>query len=199
MKKISIALIFTISINLFSEVEILNRVAVIVDDGVIMESQIKNSLQEMITRYDDQNIAKPPLDVMKVAIIENLIIEELQLQMADRAGIKISDTELNGTVSRIAGNNKMELQEFISFMQEDGASYEDFREQVRKEMTIQRIQRGRVGSEVGITEKEFDAYLATDESLINLEPELLVRQIQVETAKQADSIIKKLDDGEDFE
>ena len=199
MKKISIALIFTISINLFSEVEILNRVAVIVDDGVIMESQIKNSLQEMITRYDDQNIAKPPLDFMKVAIIENLIIEELQLQMADRAGIKISDTELNGTVSRIAGNNKMELQEFISFMKEDGASYEDFREQVRKEMTIQRIQRGRVGSEVGITEKEFDAYLATDESLIDLEPELLVRQIQVETASQADSIIKKLDDGEDFE
>ena len=133
MKKISIALIFTISINLFSEVEILNRVAVIVDDGVIMESQIKNSLQEMITRYDDQNIAKPPLDVMKVAIIENLIIEELQLQMADRAGIKISDTELNGTVSRIAGNNKMELQEFIYFMQEDGASYEDFREQVSKD------------------------------------------------------------------
>ena len=126
---------------------------------------------------------------MKVAIIENLIIEELQLQMADRAGIKISDTELNGTVSRIAGNNKMELQEFISFMQEDGASYEDFREQVRKEMTIQRIQRGRVGSEVGITEKEFDAYLATDESLINLEPELLVWLFKVVPAMQADSII----------
>ena len=110
-------------------------------------------------------------------MVERLIIDELQLQMADRAGVRISDSELNETITRIAANNGMDLEEFISIMASDGASYEDLREGVREEMIIQRIQRGRVGNEINITEKEFAAYLATDESLINLEPELLVRQI----------------------
>lgn len=198
MNKISLALIFIISINLYSKVEILDRVAVLVDDGLIMESQIKSSLDEIILRYDEQNIPKPPIETLKTQVIERLVIEELQLQMANRAGIRISDTEVNNTVLRIAGNNKMELQEFIIFVETDGGSYEDLREQIRKEMIVQRIQRGRVGSEIDITEKEFQAYLATDESLINLEPELLVRQILVKTLNEANDVISKLNAGENF-
>ena len=198
MKKISIALILSLSVNLFSEIEILDRVAVLVDDGLIMESQIKKNLEEIIERYEQQNIPKPPLDTLKDQVIERLIVEELQLQMANRAGIRISDTEVNDTVTRIASNNEMELQEFITFMGNDGASYEDLREQIRKEMIVQRIQRGKVGSEIDITEKEFDAYLATDESLVNLEPELLVKQILVKTLVEANNAISELDDGKDF-
>ena len=108
---------------------------------------------------------------------EKLIIEELQLQLADRAGIKISDAELNVTVTRLADNNQMSLEEFISYIEENGDSYEDVREQMRKEMRIQRIQRGRVNSNIDITEKEFQAFLATDDSLASLEPELILRQI----------------------
>ena len=131
-------------------------------------------------------------------MVERLIIDELQLQMADRAGVRISDSELNETITRIAANNGMDLEEFISIMANDGASYEDLREGVREEMIIQRIQRGRVGSEINITEKEFAAYLATDESLINLEPELLVRQILVSTLGEAESALIKLNEGKDF-
>ena len=69
-----------------------------------------------------------------------------------------------------------ELQEFINFLESNGDSYEELRENVRKQMIIQRVQRGRVGSEIGITEKEFQAFLATDESLVSLEPELLIKQ-----------------------
>ena len=59
MKKILLPLIILTSIPLFSKIEVLDRVAIIVDDGIVMESQIKNNLEEMITRYDDQNIPKP--------------------------------------------------------------------------------------------------------------------------------------------
>ena len=198
MKKISIAFTFLLSANLLSEIEILDRVAILVDDGLIMESQIKKDLAEIIGRYDEQNIKKPSIEVLQEQVVERLIIDELQLQMANRAGIRISDSELNETITRIAANNGMDLEEFISIMANDGASYEDLREGVREEMIIQRIQRGRVGSEINITEKEFAAYLATDESLINLEPELLVRQILVSTLGEAESALIKLNEGKDF-
>jgi peptidyl-prolyl cis-trans isomerase SurA len=176
----------------------LDRVAVIVDDGVIMESQINSSLENMIMRYDEQNIPKPPIDDLKEQVIESLIVDELQLQLADRAGVRISDTELNDSIIRIAANNQMELQQFIDFVEQGGESYESLRENVKKQMIIQRIQRGRVGSEISITEKEFEAFLATDESLATLEPELLVQQILVKDLNQANSAIERINNGEDF-
>ena len=92
----------------------------------------------------------------------------------------------------------MELQQFIDFVEQGGESYESLRENVKKQMIIQRIQRGRVGSEISITEKEFEAFLATDESLASLEPELLVQQILVKDLNQANSAIERINNGEDF-
>jgi peptidyl-prolyl cis-trans isomerase SurA len=186
------------SASLNAAVEILDRIAVIVDDGVIMESQIKSTLDEVILRYDQQNIPKPDISNLKEQIIESLIIEELQLQLANRAGVRISDSELNDAITRLAKNNQMELEQFISFIQDSGDSYETVREDVKKQMIIQRIQRGRVQSEITITEKEFDAFLATDESLIELEPQLLLRQILVQTQNQAEDVISRINEGENF-
>jgi len=198
MKKILLPLIILSSIPLFSKIEVLDRVAIIVDDGIVMESQIENDLAEIIARYDEQNVPKPEIEVLREQVIEQLIIEELQLQLADRAGIRISDTELNETIGRIAANNNMELQEFIAFIKESGDSYQKLREDVKKEMIVQRIQRGKVGSEIDITENEFQAFLATDESLAELQPEILARQILVKTQIEADEVIKRIDNGEDF-
>ena len=198
MKQITFAITFFISSSLFSAIEILDRVAVIVDDGVIMESQVNSGLENMIQRYDQQNIPKPPLDSLKEQVIESLIIEELQLQLANRAGVRISDAELNDSIIRIAANNQMELQQFIDYVEQGGESYEDLRENVKKQMIIQRIQRGRVGSEISITEKEFESFLATDESLVSLEPELLVKQILVKNLNQAENAIERVNNGEDF-
>lgn len=198
MKKLTLVMVFSLIANIHAAIEILDRVAVIVDDGVIMESQIDSGLTNMILRYEEQNIPKPNLDDLKEQVIESLIVEELQLQMANRAGVRISDTELNDSVIRIANNNQMELQEFINYLESNGDSYEELRENVRKQMIIQRVQRGRVGSEINITEKEFQAFLVTDESLLALEPELLVRQILVKNLNQANNVILRIDNGEDF-
>ncbi len=199
MKKFTLLTTFFLSSSLFSAVEILDRVAVIVEDGLIMESQIKRDLEDIIKRYDEQNIPKPDVSVLREQVIESLIIEELQLQLADRYGIRISDEELNNTISRIAANNNYQLEEFIRFIENDGSSYVDFRENVKKQITIQRVQRGRVGSEIDITEKEFEAFLETNESLSELEPELLVRQILVKDINIANEIYEKIQDGVSFE
>ena len=198
MKKTSLILTLCLSINLYSKIEILDRIAIIVDDGVVMESQIEFGLEELVKRYEQQNIPKPSLDNLKEQVIESLIIEELQLQLAERAGVRISDSELNDSIIRIARNNQMELEQFISFIENSGDSYEEFRENVRKQMIIQRIQRGRVQSEISITEKEFDAFLKTDESLKELEPELFVRQILVTTLIEAEKVISRIANGENF-
>jgi len=198
MKKFTLLTTFFLSSSLYSEIEILDRVAVIVEDGLIMESQIRKDLEDIIKRYDEQNIPKPDVSILREQVIESLIIAELQLQLADRYGIRISDEELNNTISRIAANNNYQLEEFIKFIENDGSSYVDFRENVKKQITIQRVQRGRVGSEIDITEKEFEAFLETNESLSELEPELLVRQILVKDINKANEIYEKIQNGVSF-
>ena len=198
MKLTKLLFILLISFPSISKIETLDRIAVIVDDGVLMESQIDFALSEIIKRYDQQNIPKPSMEILKEQTIEKLIIDELQLQMAERAGIRISDTELNNTIARIASSNGMTLEQFISYLSTEGESYDVLRENVKKEMTIQRIQRGRVGSMINITDKEFDAFLATDESLKELEPELQVRQILVKSLDKAEEIITSIENGSDF-
>ena len=198
MKITKLLFLLLISFPSFSKIETLDRIAVIVDDGVLMESQIDFALSEIIKRYDQQNIPKPSMEILKEQTIEKLIIDELQLQMAERAGIRISDTELNDTIARIASSNGMTLEQFISYLSTEGESYDVLRENVKKEVTIQRIQRGRVGSMINITDKEFDAFLATDESLKELEPELQVRQILVKSFDKAEEIITSIEDGSDF-
>ena len=198
MKKLFLTLYLLSSTILYAKIEVLDRIAVIVDDGVIMESQITKTLADVSKRYDDQNIPPPPADILLEQVTEKLIIEELQLQMADRAGVRISDAELNLTLSRLAANNQLSLEEFVVFVEENGDSYEDLREQMRREMRIQRIQRGRVNSSIDITEKEFESFLATDETLSALDPELLVRQILVKNLSTANEVIESLDNGSDF-
>ena len=198
MKKIILILACSLSANTFASIEVLDRIAVIVDDGLIMESQIKSGFKEIVSLYKEQNIPLPGSDNLKDQVIESLIIEELQLQMANRAGVRISDSELNNAITRIANNSQMELEEFIAYIENDGESYESFRENVRKQMLIQRVQRGRVGSEINITEKEFAAFMETDESLVELEPELFVRQILVRGSDEADAVILRIENGEEF-
>ncbi len=198
MNKILTALALIFCTSSFAKIEVLDRIAIIVDDGVVMESQVKNTIREITNRYEDQGLQKPPDSVIKEQVQEKLIIEELQLQMADRAGVKISDAELNVTMSRLATNNQMSLEEFIAFIEENEDSYEELREQMRREMRIQRIQRGRVNSSIDITENEFEAFLATDESLVALEPELLVRQILVRDIQTANKILQLINNGGDF-
>ena len=197
MKKIFVTLLIT-STFLNAKIELLDRIAIIVDDGVVMESQIKDAMKTLEQRYLDQNMQIPPKEAVLNQVKEQLIIEELQLQLADRAGVKISDAELNSTVTRLASNNQMTLEEFISFIENSGDSYEKVRESMRKEMRIQRVQRGRVNSSIEITENEFESFLATDETLVMLEAELQVRQILVKDISTAEKILSLLKENDDF-
>tara|TARA_B100000497_G_C7693599_1_gene422595 strand:+ start:1337 stop:2581 length:1245 start_codon:yes stop_codon:yes gene_type:complete len=200
MKKyihLTLAILVTFPLN--AKVEILDRVAIIVGDGVVLESQINSMLKSIEQRFAEQGAALPPAESMLEQVRERLIIEELQLQMAIRGGVRVGDGELNQAFEEIAKNNEMTLEAFIESLESEGASYEELRDQVRKEMIIQRVQRGRVGRQVDITEQELDGFLATEGSVKELSPELFVRQILVEDKMKAEKVLSDLESGEDFQ
>lgn len=196
LKAFFLLLIITFQVD--AKIEILDRVAIIVEEGVVLESQVISMLETVKKRYSEQGAAIPPEEILLEQVHERLIIEELQLQMGRRAGVRIGDGELNQTFENIAQSNGLSLEEFIKALEAEGESYEELRSQVRKEMIIQRVQRGKVGREVQITEQELDGFLATEGAIKELSPELFVLQILVEDEIQANSIIEKINNGADF-
>ena len=197
-KKIYIALAILITLPLSAKIEILDRVAIIVGEGVVLESQVKNMLENIEKRYQEQGAPMPPKEIIMEQIHERLIVEELQLQLANRAGVRVSDGELNNAFERIAANNNLSLEDFIQTLEIEGESYESLRSQVRKEMVIQRVQQGRVSQEIDITEQELEGFLQTDAATKELSPELFLRQILVSNKTLADKILNRIDQGEDF-
>ena len=138
MKKyIYIALSVLITFSVSAKIEILDRVAIIVGDGVVLESQVNSMLENMEKIYGEQGAPLPPKEVMLEQVQERLIIEELQLQMGRQAGVRVGDGELNQAFENIAQNNGLSLEEFINTLEAEGESYEELRSQVRKEMIIQ--------------------------------------------------------------
>ena len=197
-KNIYITLSILLALPLSAKIEILDRVAIIVGEGVVLESQVNNMLASIEKRYQEQGAPMPPREALLEQVQERLIIEELQLQMGRQAGIRVGDGELNQAFENIAQTNGLSLEEFIKTLEAEGESYEELRSQVRKEMIIQRVQRGKVGREVDITEQELDGFLATEGAVKELSPELFMRQILVPDQNKADSLLIKINNGDDF-
>ena len=197
-KNIYIALSILLTLPLSAKIEVLDRVAIIVGEGVVLESQVNKMLENIKTRYQEQGAPMPPQEVMLEQVQERLIIEELQLQMGRQAGIRVGDGELNQAFENIAQSNGLSLESFIETLEAEGESYEELRSQVRKEMIIQRVQRGKVGREVNITEQELDGFLATEGAVKELSPELFVRQILVSDQNKANSLLMDIENGADF-
>ena len=157
----------------------LDRIAVIVNDGVVLESdiQIKISDYKKNAALDGLNI--PTDSVLREIIVDQLILEELQLQIADRVGIKISDEELNLTIKSLAQQNNLTLEDFISYVAERGDSYARLREDVKRNLKIRRVQQGSIQNKISITREEVESFLKTEEALNQLGPELNVKQILI--------------------
>ena len=197
--------------NIHSKIELLDRVVAVVDSGVIMESQLNSRVEEILQRIKNDNAELPPLNLIEEQVLDRLIIEEIQLQIADRAGIKISDSELNQTLARVAAQNNLSLEEFRIKLEGEGTSYRSFRDTIRKELIIQRVQRGKVGAKIDISEQEIENFINSEEGKTQLAEQYNVQHIllsvsrgstekEIEEIKiNANSLISRLNDGESFE
>ncbi len=151
--------------------EILDQVVAIVDEDVIMASELRGRLSAINKSLEARGIEKPPEDVLVRETLDRLILENIQLQLAARVGVRISDAQLNAAVGRIAGQNGMNLEQFRTRLEAEGQSYVAMREDIRREMILQRVQTGNVNQRIQITDKEIDNFLATEEGQNLTQPE----------------------------
>ncbi|AZT85304.1 molecular chaperone SurA [Marinobacter sp. NP-4(2019)] len=137
----------------------LDRVVAIVDDGVILQSELDNRIDTIVGRLQAQGTGLPPREILEERVLDQLITESIQLQMAERGGMRISDNELNETMAGIARRNNMTLAQFEQQLAAEGVSYREAREQIRNEMLASRVQQRQVGNRVRVTDREVENYL----------------------------------------
>lgn len=193
-----------------AEVVPLDRVVAIVDNDVIMQSQLDQRLREVHQTLLKRGAPLPPEHVLTQQVLERLIIENIQQQIGDRSGIRISDEELNQAMGTIAQRNGMSLEQFQAALTRDGLSYADAREQVRREMVISRVRQRRVAERIQVSEQEVKNFLASDMGKIQLSEEYRLANILIPVpeaassdviqaaAKQAQELYQQLKQGADF-
>jgi len=151
--------IMTMSLAVQAERKLLDRVVAIVDDDVILQTQLEARVNTIVGRLSAQGTGLPPRQMLEQRVLEQLIAESVQLQMADKMGMRISDNELNETLANIARSNGMTMAQFESQLAEEGVTYQQAREQIRNEMLTSRVQQRQVGNRVRITDNEVENYL----------------------------------------
>lgn len=143
-------------------VQTLDRVAVVVENDIIMLSELEQRLNMVRVNLQKQGRPLPPAAQLRQAITEQMIVESLQLQMAQQAGVRIPDAQLNEAMVRVAAQNGMSLDEFRKELDRQNISYADTREQIRREMIFQQVQQGVLRSEVEVSDDEINSYLRSE-------------------------------------
>ncbi len=137
----------------------INRIVAIVDKGVILQSQLDEQVKQTLQRLTpEQRTSISRVDIEK-RVLDRMIITELQLQIARRSAIKISDDEINDSIDRIASGNKLTADDFLNVLQKDGISLNSFKNSIRDQMLVRRVQSSYVHHEVKVSEQEVQSFL----------------------------------------
>ena len=197
--KLFLVFFLVLSHQIIAEKSTLDKIAAVVGDGVVLESQIDIKYKNYINQFTKQNPNQelPPESFIKKNILDNLILEELLFQKAKRFGIRISDQELNDYIARIAINNGMNLEEFINEVSSQ-TSFQSFRGNLKNDLIIQRVQRGLVGPKVFISDQEIKNFIISKEGQNLILIEYKINQILVDSEEISKKIYQRLEDGEDF-
>ncbi len=191
------------------ERQVLDRVIALVDEGVILQSEYDARLQEILQRAEEMDMQLPPPAQLREQVMENLIIESLQLQLAERVGIRFDDDTLNRVMTDMARQNNMTFEQYVDALESQGV-YLTTRERIRKELAVNEVQRGMVNRRINITDQEIGNYLNSESGRDAMAPDYLVDQIlipvlatdspEVERAKEAfaNDLRQQIGDGEDF-
>ncbi|MGO1657283.1 MAG: peptidylprolyl isomerase [Marinobacter sp.] len=148
-----------LSFSAQAERKLLDQVVAIVDNDVVLQTELDARINTITGRLKAQGTGLPPRRLLEERVLEQLITESVQLQMADKMGMRISDNELNETLANIADRNGMSLSEFEDQLATEGVSYRQAREQIRQEMITGRVQQRQVGNRVRVTDREVENYL----------------------------------------
>lgn len=188
----------------------MDRIIAVVDQSVITEQELANRIKTVSAQLEKQGTPLPPQEVLEKQILERLIVDSLQLQLAAQTGLKVDDTMLDKTIERIAAQNKMDVAEFKEALEKDGITIRQFREDIRNEITISRLRERDVDNKLTVSDGEIDNFLTTQANRGDDQDEFEISHILVRTPEDSspedlekartktDAILKELADGKDF-
>ncbi|KRG41089.1 molecular chaperone SurA [Stenotrophomonas pictorum JCM 9942] len=138
----------------------LDRIAAIVDEDVVLQSELQRAVNNIKSQYAGREVQLPPDAVLERQVLERLVLVKLQAARAEGSGIRVSDQELNQAIGSIAQQNGTSLEGLRQRLAQDGISFEDFRKSVREEIIVQRLRQSFAQSRISVSEGEVDAALA---------------------------------------
>lgn len=189
-----------LSLGATAQVQILDKVIAIVDDDVVLQTELDARLAVIYAQIQASGTQAPPQDILVQQVLERLISERLQLNIAYNAGVRITDEEVNQAMARIAANNKLSMEEYIAKIHSEGGTVANVREDIRNEISIMRVQQGKVMRRIQISEQELDNFLNSEEGRFLTSPDVNVGQIllSVPTGASNDEIDSIMDRAKDL-
>jgi len=189
---------------------LLDRVAATVNEGVVLQSELDEQMIIIAGRMRSQNVELPPQNVMRKQVLDRLVLQELQIQRANRAGIKVSDETLNNALSDVATQNSIKLADLPEALASQGIEYAGYREQLRKELAMQILRQRDVISRINVSPREIDQFVERQKKMPSSSSEYNVSHIliavpqaatpdELDTAtKKAEEVYQKAAAGDDF-
>lgn len=177
------AVVFSVALSANAQVVPLDSVVAIVDEDIILSSEVRDRVQQVKASATQRGMELPDDETLVQETLDRLILESIQLQLAERYGIRIPDAQLDQAMARIASQNRLTLEQFRDALTQSGQSYLQMRESLRDELAIQRVQQGSVMRDINITEREIDNFMATEEGEAMIEPEYRVIQALVSVSR----------------
>ncbi len=193
-----------------ADTQTLDRVVAVVDDDVIMASELNLQMHMLASQMQQAGRELPPEEILQKQVLERLIVESLQLQMADRAGVSVSDEQLQQAMNNIAAQNKMSSDAFRQELAKGGIPYSMFQENIRRQILIQQVQQGVVSKRIEITDQDVENFLHSEEGKLRAQPQYHVAHIVLglsenasaaeiaEQQKKASDIAAQAQKGADF-
>jgi peptidyl-prolyl cis-trans isomerase SurA len=190
-----------------ASVQPLDRIAAVVDEGVVLQSEVDREVDRIIKQYAGTPQQLPPRDVLERQLLDRLILEKLQVARADSTGVKVSDAEVDQALTAIAQQNKMEVGQLRGAIERQGMDYDQFRKGVRDQLIVQRLRQRVSQSRVQVSDAEVDSLIKNGNLhqgqlhlgyiVINVPDGATPAQIDEARAK-ADDAKKQIDGGMDF-
>ncbi len=183
-------LLTAFSITASAQLEILDKVVAVVDEDVVLESEVQRRLATIYNQIKQSGTQPPPQDILVQQVLERLISERLQLNMGYNAGIRITDTELNDAMARIATGNQLTMEQYIEQIHASGSTLANVRDEIRDEMILMRVQQGQVMRRIRISNQELDNFLNSEEGRFMTSPDVNVGHIllPVPSGKSSDEV-----------
>lgn len=166
-------------------IQTIDRIVAVVNESVVTRHELDTMLNAMVIQLQKQGVQPPPPAVLEKQMLDRIILNQVQLQLAKETGVTVSDNELDQTLRRIAEENKLSLHEFHNALERDGISFKKFRDEIRDEIILVRLKEREVTNRVSVTEGEVDNFLHTQESSPSQNEEYRIAHILIMVPDQA--------------